>query len=153
MKKCRYADKYKALRAPLCNGGEPCEVCRHKWRVAQLPRHLARIMTPAEWELALRRSALGRYLALERVVREECDRLAPGEEINTHQLVMRLCAEPSAKGTTYKRLMGMLLTRDEDKEGLVAPDCRHRGPARKRSYYGQVVQPWVWHNSTKWRTL
>lgn len=31
MKKCRYADKYKAIHPPKCNKGKPCDVCKQKW--------------------------------------------------------------------------------------------------------------------------
>jgi len=29
--KCKNADKYKAVRRPVCNGGNPCEACVNKW--------------------------------------------------------------------------------------------------------------------------
>lgn len=31
MKKCKYADKYKAIHPPKCNNGDPCETCLDKW--------------------------------------------------------------------------------------------------------------------------
>lgn len=31
MIKCRYADQYKAIHPPRCNGGDPCDVCAEKW--------------------------------------------------------------------------------------------------------------------------
>ena len=33
MDKCSYADKYKAMVPPKCNGGNPCKVCQNKWRM------------------------------------------------------------------------------------------------------------------------
>lgn len=35
MAKCRYADKYKAIFAPRCNGGRACDACSAKWQTAQ----------------------------------------------------------------------------------------------------------------------
>lgn len=35
MKKCSYADKYKAIYPPKCNNGDPCEACKKKWEEAQ----------------------------------------------------------------------------------------------------------------------
>jgi hypothetical protein len=34
-KKCRYADKYKAIFPPKCNGGDPCDECARKWEEAE----------------------------------------------------------------------------------------------------------------------
>lgn len=34
IKKCSYADKYKAIHPPKCNDGNPCWVCREKWEAA-----------------------------------------------------------------------------------------------------------------------
>jgi len=31
MRKCRYADAYKAIYPPKCNNGSPCSVCKTKW--------------------------------------------------------------------------------------------------------------------------
>lgn len=31
MLKCTYADKYKAIYPPRCNGGKGCEACKQKW--------------------------------------------------------------------------------------------------------------------------
>lgn len=35
MAKCRYADKYKALHPPRCNGGRACDACKARWQTAQ----------------------------------------------------------------------------------------------------------------------
>lgn len=37
-KRCKGADKYKGVRAPKCNGGNPCEACREKFQQAQSAR-------------------------------------------------------------------------------------------------------------------
>jgi len=34
MKKCSYADKYKAIYPPRCNGGDPCDACVAKWEAS-----------------------------------------------------------------------------------------------------------------------
>jgi hypothetical protein len=34
MTKCRYADKYKAVKAPTCG----CDMCRLKWEIAKIYR-------------------------------------------------------------------------------------------------------------------
>lgn len=31
MKKCKYADRYKAVHPPRCGNGKPCDVCATKW--------------------------------------------------------------------------------------------------------------------------
>ena len=38
IKKCKYADKYKATREPKCNGGNPCLACKAKWKVMSKKR-------------------------------------------------------------------------------------------------------------------
>ena len=35
MKKCAYADRYRGLRAPKCNGGDPCDACLDKYQATQ----------------------------------------------------------------------------------------------------------------------
>ena len=35
MKKCNYADKYKAIRKPTCNNNDPCDACKKKWEDKQ----------------------------------------------------------------------------------------------------------------------
>ena len=35
MKKCSYADKYKAIHPPKCNNGDPCDTCKTKWEAEQ----------------------------------------------------------------------------------------------------------------------
>lgn len=35
MKKCRYANKYKAKFPPRCNKGDPCDACKTKWVMEQ----------------------------------------------------------------------------------------------------------------------
>ncbi|MCK4819242.1 hypothetical protein KA005_25950, partial [bacterium] len=34
--KCRNADKYKAIHAPKCNGGNPCKSCTEKWKEIEM---------------------------------------------------------------------------------------------------------------------
>ncbi len=34
--KCSYADKYKGVRAPQCNNGNPCDFCKNKYQEVQL---------------------------------------------------------------------------------------------------------------------
>lgn len=36
MKKCSYADRYKATRKPACNGGVGCDACNEKWQKVQI---------------------------------------------------------------------------------------------------------------------
>ena len=35
IKRCKSAGKYKGLRPPTCNGGNPCEACLEIYRKAQ----------------------------------------------------------------------------------------------------------------------
>jgi hypothetical protein len=35
MVKCEYADKYKGVYPPTCNGGKPCDTCKEIYSKAQ----------------------------------------------------------------------------------------------------------------------
>lgn len=39
MKKCRYADQYKAIHPPKCNKGDPCDTCKAKFVAEDSRRH------------------------------------------------------------------------------------------------------------------
>jgi hypothetical protein len=38
MMKCSYADEYKAIQPPRCNGGKPCKACKAKWEAEMVRR-------------------------------------------------------------------------------------------------------------------
>jgi hypothetical protein len=44
---CAYADKYRALTKPQCNGGDGCIVCNLKWEVEQLKRRVLNLENAA----------------------------------------------------------------------------------------------------------
>jgi hypothetical protein len=47
MKKCRNADRYKAIHPPRCGGDEgPCEECARKWAAAIAARKAMRQVQP-----------------------------------------------------------------------------------------------------------
>lgn len=47
--RCKNADRYKAMRAPQCNGGNPCLSCRAKWDAAR-----AKVTAWSAWATAMK---------------------------------------------------------------------------------------------------
>ena len=108
-------------------------------------------MTPYEWAPILASPPVPRALAIDRIVREVCNTLPIGKEINSNQLIERLYPVVTGEIEEVRARTKINTALMKHREGIpdIAADCRHRGPVRRNHFSGKLIHPWVWHRSTR----